>query len=171
MKRRWLAYLLVGALFGAFDFVYLGFLYQVNWRQVPGLAGASADFLAFFVLNLGIWLIPVVPVAMYESRLSRSRLRAAAASMLAWCTAIVAYYLTNAGYLFFWGLPTRPELHVSNRDSAHFWVNWASVFQGDILGGIGEWTVVAVVGGTIVGLLVSSVCLLLDKPLRVRRTH
>ena len=160
MKRRWFIYLLIGILFGAADFVYLGFLYQVPCEQAFG-CGPAGEWLAFLVLNVGIWLVPVVPVALCEVRHSRSRPRSIAASLCVWCAAIVAYYLTNAAQLAFWGLPSREELHVANHGAEHFWRNWASVLRGDVLGGITEWMVVAVVGGGVVGLLVSSIYLYL----------
>lgn len=161
MKRYWVAYLAIGILFGVFDFVYLDVLFKSSWQQVFGwsLPGQVVQWIRFYVLNIGIWLVPVVPVALYESRLSRSRLRSAVASFSVWCAAIVAYYFTNAAQLAIWGLPSRQEMHISNRGSAHFWENWLGVFQGDILGGIMEWIPIAVVGGAVVGFLTSSIYL------------
>lgn len=161
MKRYWVTYLAIGILFGIVDFVYLGFLYELDWQPVIGWIppGQVVRWIGFIVLNIGIWLVPVVPIALYEARLSRSRLRSAIASLSVWCPAVVAYYFTNAAQLAFWGLPTRQELHISNRASAHFWENWSSVFQGDILGGVTEWIPVAVVGGAIVGFMISSIYL------------
>ncbi|MHB1134569.1 MAG: hypothetical protein ACYC4L_19535 [Chloroflexota bacterium] len=164
MKRRWLVYLAVGALFGAFDFVYLTFLYQDSWRQAFAAAGEIARWLVFLFLNVGIWLLPVVPIALYEARRTGSRLLAALASVTVWCAAIVAYYLTNAAQLAFWGLPTRMEMHVSNSGAPEFWANWASVLRGDILGGMVEWLVVAVVGGAVVGFLAGSLFLRFGRP-------
>ncbi|MDA8217989.1 MAG: hypothetical protein M0Z94_10270 [Dehalococcoidales bacterium] len=165
MKHRWLVYLAVGTLFGVVDFVYLGFLYPAPSGQSLAYspAGTVGSLLRFLVLNVGVWLVPVVPLALYESRVSRSRLHPAAVGLAVWCAAIVAYYLTNAAQLAFWGLPTRPELHISNAGSEYFWENWANVLQGDILGGIMEWLIVAVVGGAMVGLLTGSIYLRFNK--------
>jgi hypothetical protein len=156
MQRRWVVYLVIGTLFGVFDFVYLGFLspWQQSFANSPN--GQIIRLSIFFVLNLGIWLVPVVPIAVHESRVSRSRLRSAAAGLVVWCAAIVAYYLANAAQLAFWGLPTRMELHVSNYRNEWFWHNWANVLRGDILGGIVEWMAVAIVGGVAVGSLTAS---------------
>jgi len=161
MKRRWVLYLAIGALFGIFDFVYLEFLYRVPWDRIFGFspAGTLGWFVRFVVLNIGLWLVPVLPVALYEGRISRLRLRSAGASLSVWCAAIVAYYLAYAAELAFWGTPGRPELHISNRGSEYFWQNWSSVFQGTILRGIAEWIVLAVVGGAIVGFLTTSIYL------------
>lgn len=156
-KRRWLVYLAIGALFGVFDFYYLTLLARFAG---PLLSSGPAGAIAWLVLNLGVWLVPVVPIALYEARRSRARLRCALASLAAWCAAIVAYYLTNAVQLAFVGVPGRPELHISNRSAPHFWQNWAFVLRRNILAGITEWMVVAVVGGAIVGLAVGSLYLL-----------
>lgn len=142
MKRRWAGYMAVGIVFGAFDFYYLGYL-----ARFPG------TIWRFVVLNLGVWLIPIIPVALYEARRSRSSRHSALAGIVTWCAAIVAYYLANAAHLAFVGVPGRSELHVSSYGSETFWTNWAAVFQGSILGGIMEWMMVAVIGGAIIGFL------------------
>jgi len=150
---------MIGIVFGAIDFFYLGFLYELAGPQVLFASFPAGRFLLWLVLNVGIWLVPVIPIALYEARLSRSRLRSAVASLSTWCAAIVAYYLTNAVQLAFIGLPGRQELHISNHSAPWFWENWASVLRGDILGGITEWIMVAVVGGAIVGFLAASILL------------
>ncbi len=142
MKRRWASFVAIGIVFGALDFYYLGFLSQFPWT-----------IWHFVVLNLGVWLIPIIPVALYEARRSRSSLHSALAGIVTWCAAIVAYYLTNAVHLAFVGVPGRSELHVSSYGSETFWTNWAGVFRGSILGGISEWLLVAVIGGAIIGFL------------------
>jgi hypothetical protein len=151
MRRRWIIYLLIGALFGVLDFFYIEWLVKL-FRGT-----------ALTMLNLGIWLVPVIPIALYEARCSRSSLRAAAASLATWCAAIVAYYLTNAVQLAFLGVPGRPELHISNRAAPYFWQNWASVFRWDILGGMAEWIIVAIVGGAIVGFAMGWIYLHLSR--------
>ncbi|HPL30778.1 MAG TPA: hypothetical protein PLG21_22255 [Anaerolineae bacterium] len=165
MRRRWAIYLVIGIVFGAIDFFYLGFLYGLAGPQVLFASFPVGRFLLWLVLNVGIWLVPVIPIAVYEARLSRSRLRSVVASLSTWCAAIVAYYLTNAVQLAFIGLPGRREMHISNHNAPYFWRNWASVLRGDILGGITEWIVVAIIGGAIVGFLTASILLRL-KPSR-----
>ncbi len=164
LRQRWVIYLTIGAVFGALDFFYLGFLYELAGPQVLFASFPAGRLLLWLLLNVGVWLVPVVPVAVYEARLSRSRLRSAVASLSTWCAAIVAYYLANAVQLAFIGLPARPEMHISNHNAPYFWRNWASVLLGDILGGIAEWIIVAVVGGAIVGLLTGSILLHFKPP-------
>ncbi|MEW9031154.1 MAG: hypothetical protein AB2404_00215 [Planifilum fimeticola] len=138
---RWWIYLLIGLLFGVFDFYY--------HRLVFDRLGGG---LLWFVLSLGIWLLPIVPIALHEARASRSALRSALAGLLTWCASIASYYLTNAVQLLLIGYPGRPELHISRRGDPYFWENWRSVLQGDIIeGGILEWMGVAAVGGFAVG--------------------
>jgi hypothetical protein len=159
MMRCFAGYVALGALFGVFDFVYLGFL-----RELPAerLFGASAGgralqlIVMFGVLNLGIWLIPAIPAALHEARRSGSRARATAASLVVWSAGIVAYYGTY-GAAFALGVPGREEMALAQMGSAHFWSNWASLLRYDVLGGIIEYALVAVVGGALVGLAVSSI--------------
>jgi len=141
MKRRWLIYVLVGIAFGVFDFYYQGFL------------PSSLGTIVHLILVLGVWLIPIVPIGLYEAKVSRSRFLPAWAGCLTWLTAVVFYYLYNAVKLAFLGVAGRPELHISQRHDPLFWENWKSVLQQDILGGIVEWSVVAIVGGLIIGYL------------------
>ncbi len=159
MRRRLVIYLTIGTVFGALDFFYLGFLYELAGPQVLFASFPAGRLLLWLLLNVGVWLVPVVPIAVYEARLSRSGLRSAIASLSTWCAAIIAYYLANAVRLAFIGLPARPEMHISNHNTPYFWRNWASVLRGDILGGITEWVMVAVVGGAIVGSLTASLLL------------
>lgn len=162
MRRRWIIYLGIGALFGVFDFFYLHFLAELPWQQIFGhnsVGQAVRWVVQFLVLNLGIWLVPVIPTALYEARISGSRLRSAIASLVIWCAGIVAYYLTNAAQLWLLGVSGREELHISNRNSPHYWENWANVIRGDVFGGIIEYMTVAIVGGAIVGLLTSAISL------------
>lgn len=159
MKRRWLIYLLIGIVFGVFDFYYHSFLSNFLVRQQVIKSGLARE-ITWVVLSIGIWLVPIVPIAIYEARISRSRLWSALANISTWSASIVSYYLTNAVQLAFLGFPTRPELHISNRTDPFFWGNWKIVLWQDIiLGGIIQWIVVAVVGGFIIGFFISLIYL------------
>lgn len=144
MKKRWLIYLLIGILFGVFDFYYQNFTQQVD-----------VSSLVRIILILGVWLVPLIPIILYETKVTRSTRRAALASAFTWCVSVAAYYLTNGVQLAFIGVPGRPEMHISNYNAPHFLSNWLSVFLYDLVGGSLEWLVVAVVGGVIIGFLVS----------------
>jgi hypothetical protein len=154
--KRWFIYAIIGIVFGVFDFYYQGFIY------IPFKSTFLLEIIRL-VLVIGIWLVPIVPVVIYEAKVSRTKVLSALASSLIWCVSIISYYLTNVVQLAFLGLPTRPEMHISNYSEPSFWVNWKNVFLGEILGGIVEWAVVAVVCGFIVGFLVSFIYLFLKK--------
>ena len=140
-KKRWLVYALVGILFGIFDFYF---------QQIDFGASSLARVLAIF----GIWLVPLVPIALYEARISRSILKPALASIFTWSIAIIAYYLYLLVGLVFIGQASRPEMHISSTSDPYYWENLQSVFLGDIGGGIVEWIGLAIVGGGILGSLI-----------------
>jgi len=153
MKRHWFIYILIGIVFGIFDFYYQGFIQK---SSISSLTGENIRLMLIF----GIWLVPVIPIVLYETKVSQSRVMSALACSLTWCISIISYYLFNAVQLAFLGLPTRPELYISNHTDPFFWENWKGVLLHDVfLGGIVEWSAVAVVGGFIIGFLVSFVYL------------
>ncbi|NLV73827.1 MAG: hypothetical protein GXY52_03965 [Chloroflexi bacterium] len=152
MKKRWLVYALAGFFFGIFDFYYQ-ILVQKHLPAI-GLLGYIK-----VLLILGVFIIPLVPAVRYESKTSGSRLQAGLAGSLIWLAAIVAYYLTNAVQLAFIGFAGMPELHISQRAEPYFWENWKNVFTYSILGGMAEWGAIALVGGFIVGYLLSLILL------------
>lgn len=161
MKRRWLLYLVIGSLFGVLDFFYLHFLAKFPAAEIFGNnpSGQVVRFIVMFlVLNLGIWLVPVAPVVLSETRVSGSRLLSAVAGLTVWCTGILTYYLTNAVQLAV-GVPGREELSLASYGSPYFWQNWRSVLLSDILGGSMEYMAIAILGGALVGLVVSSIYL------------
>jgi hypothetical protein len=132
MKKRWLIYILIGALFGVFDFYYQEFAQAINTSNI-----------ILSILTLGIWLVPVVPVALYEARTSVSRVRSALASIITWSVAIISYYLFLVIKLVFIGQAMRPEMHISQHADPFYWENLKSVLIGDFfLGGVAEWIVV-----------------------------
>ena len=146
MKKRWLIYLLIGVLFGIFDFYYQ------TWTQ-PLFPFTPFGNIALMVAVLSVWLVMVIPIAIREAKASRSVWLAAAASAFSWSVSIISYYLFMAVKLILIGQPGREEMHFSNRSDPYFWSNIKSVFIGDILAGIGEWILVALIGGCLVGLV------------------
>lgn len=160
MRHRWIGYTLVGIAFGALDFYYLGRLHN----RIPygsfawGPLGDSVDLIVRFgILNVGLWLVPAVSIAISEARRTASAVRPAVATVYLWCVAVLAYYVTNAAHLLLVGEPGRPEMHIANRADVRFAANWVREFRYTVLHSSGEWLVVAVVGGAIVGLLVGAI--------------
>ncbi len=155
IKQRWWIYLIIGIAFGVFDFYYHSFLSSILARQQAFTPSTGGEII-WLTLSIGIWLVPIIPIAIYEAKTSKSKLLSSLASTLTWCASIFSYYLTNAFQLAFIGSPARSELHISNQNDPFFWENWVIVFYQDIIvAGIVRWSVVAVLGGLIVGILVS----------------
>ncbi|TLN26322.1 hypothetical protein FDZ74_01970 [bacterium] len=153
MIKRWSFYLLVGGLFGIFDF------YFQDWMQQIFSARMGNPML---IPILGVWLVMVIPIAIREVKASRSIWLAAAASAFAWSVSIVSYYLFMGVKLILIGQASREEMHISNHRDRFYWSNVRSFFLGDFLSGVGEWIVVALIGGCLVGLAIG---------LWVRRTN
>lgn len=156
MKNRWWMYILVGIAFGIFDFYYQIFLSDTLHLQQNQTLGGRIIWL---ITSVGIWLVPLIPIILHEAKVSRSTWLSDLASVVTWCSAVAAYYLTNGFKLAIVGVAGRPELHITNRTDPNFWVNWKSTFIGDLVGGSVEWLVVAVIGGTVIGLTVSNLYL------------
>ncbi len=88
MRRRWWKYTLVGLVFGIADWYFLDLL--ASLARIPALSdqlNQTSGLLRLFAvilligLNYGIWLVPVIPVAVVEMKQSRSiRLAAMAAA-------------------------------------------------------------------------------------------
>lgn len=156
MQKRWLGYISVGLVFGIFDFYYQTFIHKAFDDLLLSDLGSS---LVLPILILGIWLVPIIPIILYEAKFSWSSWLPALASALTWSTSVVAYYLTNAFQLAIIGVPSRPEMHISSQSDPYFWMNWRSVFLYDLVLNNVVWMVVAVIGGTVIGFLLSFIFL------------
>jgi hypothetical protein len=156
MNKRWSFYLLAGVLFGIFDFYFQTWI--IN-QLFAGMLGNTAIMIPI----LGVWLVLVAPIAMREAKVSRSVWLAAAASAFTWSVSVVAYYLFMGVKLILIGQASRAEMHISNRSDPYYWSNIKGFFEGDFLGGVGEWIIVALVGGCLVGLVVGFLMLRAQK--------
>lgn len=139
-RKRWLLYGLIGVLFGLFDFYF---------QQI---AQSDSSLVVRVIIIFGIWLVPLVPIALYEAKRSRSELKTAFACAFTWSIAIVAYYLYMVVELIAMAKDTRPELHFSNSHDPYYWSNLGQVLGNDMVGGILEWIPLALVGGGLLGL-------------------
>jgi len=156
MNKRWLIYCLIGLAFGVVDWYYLDSLAHFPWGQL----GESPVVIPIIIaLNYGIWLVPVLPIAIYEVHRYKSARLSAVAGITVWSSAIFGYYTYYTALLAFWGLPHMDYLLVLGKRSPTFWQDWARVFQKVILSQFLEWIIIAVIGGGIVGLIASRVWL------------
>lgn len=158
MKIRWFIYIIIGIVFGVFDFYFHSFISNVLiqgetfWR----------------ILAYGVYVVPLIPITIFEARISKSKMRSALAGSSTWLISIIFYYLTMAVQLAFLGVSTRPELHISSQGEPFFWHNWKSVFWDTIVRNIVEWSGIALVGGFIIGFLISFIYLNFEKFIKFR---
>ena len=151
-KNRWLAYVLIGLAFGVIDFYY----------QIP-IQKVNNSLLLIF-LALVIWIVVAVPVAIYETNVTRSAWKAGFAAAFTWAVAVVFYYLFMLIKLMFIGEPSRSEMNFSNRGVPYYWENVKYVLRYDVLGGMDEWLVVAIIGGFVIGFLIGVIYLKTRSP-------
>jgi hypothetical protein len=152
MKKRWLIYIIIGVLFGVFDFYYQEFT-----------SGIVTSYAIWLIVTWGIWLVPAIPVTIYESKVSESIMMAALMNVLTWSVSVISYYMYMAFKLIFIGQTSMQFLHISHYRDQFYLSNLKSLFSGDVLDGISQWIGVAVVGGLIIGLLISYTYLRLRK--------
>jgi hypothetical protein len=160
MRNRWLIYGLIGLAFGLADWFFLDLLASLGQNQVLNENLLQApEFLRILItfvlvgLNYGVWLAPVIPIAIYEVKRSQSLRRAALSAVLVWSAAMVSYYAYYTFALLFIGLPNLDFMLFSNRNSATYWADSLPLFQRVILDQFIEWIGIAVIGGIFVGLL------------------
>lgn len=149
MKKRWFIYIIIGVLFGVFDFYYQEFTEGIS----------SSSYVTWFVVAWGIWLVPIIPIDLYEAYVSESRVKSALANVLTWSISVISYYLYMAFKLIFIGQTSMQFLHISHYRDEFYWSNLKSIFLGDVLGGSIPWIFVAVIGGFITGFLISFFCI------------
>ena len=89
-KLRFLFYAIIGLIFGVIDWFYLDWLAHISW----GSLGKSILVIPIIILmNYGIWLVPIVPVVIYEARHAERIITPMLAGMLTWSCAIFSYYV------------------------------------------------------------------------------
>lgn len=153
MKKHWFIYIIIGVLFGIFDFYYQEFTSRI----------VNSSYVIWFIVDWGIWLIPIIPSIIYQSKISESKIKPALASVLIWSIAVVSYYFYMAFKLIFIGQTSMQFLHISNYRDPFYFRNLRSLFLGDVLSGIFQWIIVALVGGFIIGFLISHIYFYLRK--------
>jgi hypothetical protein len=160
MHNRWLIYMAVGLCFGLADWYFLNLLASLGQNEAlnENLLEAPEYIRVLIVMvliisNYGVWLIPVIPAAIYEMKRSQSLRQAAISAVIVWSMAMLSYYAYYAFMLMFVGLPNMDFMLFSNRQSATYWADWWPPFRRVILNQFVEWIGVAAIGGAIVGTL------------------
>ena len=144
MKKRWLIYILIGILFGVFDFYYQEFTQSI-----------STSTIMWFIVAWSVWLVPVIPIVLYEAKISKSVVKSVFANILVWSVSVISYYMYIPIKLVFIGQSTMLEFYISNYRSEFYWSNLKELIWGLISEDAPEWLVVAVLGGLIVGFCIS----------------
>lgn len=103
--KRWYVYMLLGLGFGVLDWFYLDWL---AFSFGPSLGSSSLLMIPLVLgMNYGIWLVPIIPAVIFESRKASGIKQPILAGILTWCSAIFSYYafysiLLSLGKLPIW---------------------------------------------------------------------
>lgn len=159
-KNRWLIFILLGLAFGILDWYFLDLLASIgrnesfnNQMQQSSELVRLIGVVVLLGLNYGIWLVPVIPAAVFEYKRTRVIWRAALSASVVWSAAIFSYYTYYTFLLMFAGLPGMEFMLFANRQLPSYWNDWRVSFQQVILNQFMDWIGVAIVGGAIVGAL------------------
>ena len=147
-RYRVLFYVLVGILFGVLDW-YMPDL--TMYIVPPTLLNHPIGMLLGLAWLWGVWLLPAIPIALYEIRASQRVWAAALAVILTWLGALTGYYAYYMYLLAFVGLNQMEMFLWSARRDPLFWQAWPSTFRTLMLYQWLEWSPVAVIGGAGVG--------------------
>ena len=164
MRWRWWIYVLIGLCFGIVDWYFLDLLASLGQNQaINDQLNQAFGILRLLVvivlvgLNYGIWLVPVIPAAIYEMRRSQSLKQAALAAAIVWAAAMVSYYGYYTILLMFAGLPQMEFMLYLNHLSPDYWTNWWPSFRNVILGQFLMWVLISLIAGPIVGLISAAI--------------
>jgi hypothetical protein len=149
-KQRFVVYALIGLIFGVLDWFYLNWLAHVSW----GGLGESILVVPIIIgMNYGIWLVPIIPVTIYEARRAEKSVYPMLAGMLTWSCAIFSYYAYYAALLSFGKLIHLEHLNILGEKYDSFWYEYWQMFKWIILGQFFQWIVIALIGGAVIGAL------------------
>jgi hypothetical protein len=149
--RRWTLYTLIGLVFGILDWFYLDWLTHDlgrAWMANPALWRVVKN-----ILNYGIWLVPILPIVISESRKTPNVKGPAYAGMLTWGAAVLSYYGYYGLLLSLGKLPSWTYLNVFGPKFDGFWLDYWRKLRHIIFEGILQWLPVALVGGALLGIL------------------
>ena len=160
MRKRWLLYILVGLVFGWVDWYFLDLIASFSRNltltdaifQIPRIL--QILIIAIIMgLNYGVWLIPAIPIAIYEMRFSHSLWRGALSAIIVWSMALLSYYAYYTFLLMFVGLPNLDFMLISNHLSTTYWADWWLSFRRLIVYQFLEWIGIAIIGGAVIGTI------------------
>ena len=149
--KRWYLYVILGLAFGVIDWFYLDWL-AYDFR--PNLAESSVWIIPLMiVMNYGIWLVPIIPAVIFESRKADRIKTPILTGILTWSSAIFSYYAYYGILLSLGKLPHREHLNIFGDKYRLFWEGYWREFWYLILRQFLEWIPIAIIGGAIIGAL------------------
>lgn len=147
-RGRIILYACIGLLFGVIDWFYLDWLANA-WSGASITPALGIPLV--LMMNYGVWLVPIIPVAFYEARRAERMSAPMVAGALTWSLAMVSYYAYYALLLSLGKLVHLEHLSLFGPKHETFWREYWGVFNRIILSQYLEWTAIAVVGGAAAG--------------------
>lgn len=150
--KRWHYYILIGLAFGVFDWFFLQWLSDGLGPNLVEVFGENPFIVIPIIvgLNYGIWLVPIIPVVIYETRRATSIKTPILAAILTWTCALFSYYAYYAVLLSLGKLANLAYLNVFGDRFDGFWAEFGRMFNRIILFQFLEWLPVALIGGTVI---------------------
>lgn len=149
--KRWYFYALIGLIFGIFDWFYLDWLAK---GLGPNLGENPFIVIPIILgLNYGIWLVPIIPVTLYEANRAKTIKNPIFAGILTWSCAIFSYYAYYAILFSLGRLPNLDHFNIFNHDFSEVRATYWRWFNSIILFQFLEWTPIAVIGGGLTGAI------------------
>lgn len=149
--KRWYVYILIGLVFGVVDWFFLDWL---SSGLGPNLGDNPFIIIPIIIgLNYGIWLVPIIPVVIYETHQADHIKGPILAGILTWCCALFSYYTYYAILLSTGKLPNLAHLNLFGPLYAGFWRDYWAMFKRVILFQFLEWIPIAFIGGSIIAAI------------------
>lgn len=148
--KRWYIYAGIGLVFGFIDWFYLDWLAHISW----GSLGESILVIPIIILlNYGIWLVPIIPAVIIATRNGQRIWDPILIGIITWIFAQLGYYAYYWALLSLGKLPNLGHLNVFGEKFTGFRLEYWRMFRRVILYQFLEWSVIAIVGGAVIGAL------------------
>ena len=150
--KRWYRYALIGVIFGIFDWFFLDWLAK---DLGPSLGENQIIVIPIMLgLNCGIWLVPIISVTIYESRLAKTIKKPIFAGMLTWRFTIFSYYVYCAILFSLGRLPKLGYFNILSQEFKEVRAIYWRWFNGIILIQLIEWIPIAIIGSGLIGAVI-----------------
>jgi len=147
--KRWYLYGLIGLAFGVIDWFYQDWLTSDFARSLgdPG----SWMIPIMFIMNYGIWLVPLTPAVILESRKAHRIKTPILTGILIWSSAIFGYYAYYGILLSLGKIPYHEHLNIFGEKYVGYWQQYWWELRYLILRQFLEWIPIAIFGGAFIG--------------------